>query len=347
MLKGLCVVDLPRRVVACLVDLNVPLLGLLQTLEPSIVVKSLGFSNSLKHGLDTRHHTLKTTEVDVSTIGKLVKDLIGVFLNLVLDVHLSSRLVFLFTGQGVVQTEVFGVLLLGSLEFIIVQKGITVGNTQEKPGFSLVGASGRSVLNKETSDKTTVGSNTSSGGNHDVVRVGVFFRHKHNLSGRSSHGHFRTWCGVTQKVGADTLLGGIVSLEFRAPVGSTTHTERSGLSRHVITVTRRGDGVKTDGMGLSVLFTGAWGDHTPGLALPVGEVAIVVNDDVASFTSGLRSDNALGRNNLSCEGCLVLPHVDGDGRLVMVWLSLQEILGGQLSAKSRLARRSKCCGRSQ
>lgn len=33
----------------CLVDLNVPLLGLLQSLEPLVVVEVLGCGNSLEH----------------------------------------------------------------------------------------------------------------------------------------------------------------------------------------------------------------------------------------------------------------------------------------------------------
>ena len=79
-------------------------------------------------------------------------------------------------------------------------------------------------------------------------------------------------------------------------------------------------------MGLSVLLAGAWGDDTPRLALPVGEVSIVVNDDVASLTSGLGSDNALGRDNLSSERSLVLVHIDRDSGLIIVRLGFQEVL---------------------
>jgi hypothetical protein len=103
-----------------------------------------------------------------------------------------------------------------------------------------------------------------------------------------------SWRSVAKKVGADTLLLGIVGLEFGAPVRGTTDTERTSLTRHVVTVTRRGNGVQTDRVWLSVLFTDTWGNDTPGLTLPVWEVTIVVDDNVACLTSGLGSDNALG-----------------------------------------------------
>ena len=54
----------------------------------------------------------------------------------------------------------------------------------------------------------------------------------------------------------------------------------------------------------------------------------MVNDNVASLTSGLWSDNAFGRNNLSGEWSLVLEGVYRNTRLVPVWLSLKVVLGG-------------------
>mmetsp|Transcript_1215 Transcript_1215/g.880 ORF Transcript_1215/g.880 Transcript_1215/m.880 type:complete len:346 (-) Transcript_1215:11-1048(-) len=303
-----------------------PLLGLLESLEPFVVVDALFGSNSLKHVSDSRHHSLKTAEVDVSTVAELVEDLVGVFLNLVLDVHLATLLVLLLTGKSVVNTEVVGELLLGSLEFVIIQQSIGVGNSKEEPGLSLVDPGGRGVLGKETTDETTVGSNSGSGSNHDVVGGGVLLRHEHNLSGGSGHHDLVTGLGVAKEVGADSLLGRIVSLQLRAPVGCATHAKRSGLSGHVISVTRRGDGVKTHGVGLSVLLANTWGHNTPGLALPVREVTVVVDDDVASLACGLWAHNTLCGHNLSSERSLVLPHIHRNSGLVIVWLSLKEVL---------------------
>ena len=88
-------------------------------------------------------------------------------------------------------------------------------------------------------------------------------------------------------------IGRIVGFQFRAPVSRTADAKRSSFSRHVITITGRCDRVKTDGMRLSVLLTDTWRHDTPRLALPVGEVAIVINDNVACLTSSLWSDDAL------------------------------------------------------
>ena len=44
-----------------LVDLDVPLLLGLKSLEPLIIVQALLLGDSLEHVLDTRHHTLETT----------------------------------------------------------------------------------------------------------------------------------------------------------------------------------------------------------------------------------------------------------------------------------------------
>ena len=311
---------------SCLVDLNVPLLLGLKSLQPLVVVQSLLVGNALEHVLDSGHHSLKTTEVDVGTVLKLLEDLVGVFLNLVLDVHLSSVLVFLFSGKSIVETEVVRELLLGLLELVIIKKGVTVGNTKEQPGFSLVGIGGRGVLSEKTADESTVRGNSGSGGNHDVVSVGVFFGHKHNLSRGSSHLDFVTRLGVAQKVGADSLLGGVLGLEVGAPVGGTTDAKGSSLSGHIISISGRGDGVKTNRVGLSILLTVAWGDYSPGLSLPVREVTIMVDDNVASLTSGLGSDNSLSGDNLSGERSLVLVSVDRNSGLVIVRLGFKEVL---------------------
>ena len=108
-------------------------------------------------------------------------------------------------------------------------------------------------------------------------------------------------------------------------VARRTH-KTSGLSSHVVTVTRRSNGVKTDGVGLSVLLAVTRGDNTPGLSFPVRKVTIVVNDDVACLSSCLGSDDALSGDDLSSERSLVLVHIDRDSRLIIVRLGLQKVL---------------------
>lgn len=120
-----------------LVHLNMPLLGLLKSLEPLVVRNSLLLTDSLEHVLDSRHHSLKSAEVDVGTGVKLVEDLVGVLLDLILNVHLSSLLVLLLTAEGVVETEVVGVTGLRVLELVVVKEGVRVGNSEEEPGLIL------------------------------------------------------------------------------------------------------------------------------------------------------------------------------------------------------------------
>ena len=323
-------------VLSCLVHLNVPLLLGLQALEPLIIVKSLLLGNTLKHVLDSGHHSLQSAEVDVGTVVQLLENLVGVLLNLVLDVHLAAILVGLLTGKSVVETEVVRVVLLDLLPLVVVEEGVAVGNTKEQPGLALVGVSSRGVLGEQTADESTVRGDTGSGGNHDEVGLGVLLRHEHDLSGGSSHLDLGTRLGVAQEVGADSLLGGIVGLKLGAPVGGATNAKGSGLSGHVITVTTGGDGVEADRMGLSVLLTDTRGDDSPRLALPVREVSVVVDDNVASLTGGLGSDNALGGDNLSGERGLVLVDVDRDSGLVPVRLGFKEVLlGSNLGSAKR------------
>lgn len=88
-------------------------------------------------------------------------------------------------------------------------------------------------------------------------------------------------------------------------------------------------------MWLAILLADTRWDNSPRLSLPVWKISIVIDDDVASLTGGLRSNDALGGDNLSCERSLVLPNIDRDSALVVVWLSLKEILGTDGSAGPR------------
>jgi hypothetical protein len=309
-----------------LVNLHMPLLVVLQSLNPLLIINSLGFANLRQHILNTRHHSLQTAEVHVRTILQLVEDFIGILLNLVLDVHFATLLVVLLTGEGVVKTEVVGETSLGILEFIIVEEGVGVGNTEEEPGLALVDTGGGSVLEEETTDESTEGGDSGTGGHHDVVGGGILLGHEHNLTGRSGHGNFGTGGGVAKEVGANTLLSRILSLEFGAPVGGTTNAKTASLSGHIITITGGGDGVKTDGMGLAILLTNTGWDNTPGLSLNVGKISIVIDDDVASLTGGLGSNDALGGDDLSGEGCLVFVGVDLEVGDIVVGGELKEIL---------------------
>jgi len=66
----------------------------------------------------------------------------------------------LFTGKGVINTEVVRVLLLGVLELVIIKEGIRVGDTKKEPCLTLVCGGGRGVFEEKTANETTVGGNS-------------------------------------------------------------------------------------------------------------------------------------------------------------------------------------------
>ena len=97
--------------------------------------------------LDSGHHALEAAEVDVSTLVQGVKNLIGVLLYLVLDVHLATLLVEgPLAGKSVVKANLVRVGAQVGLELLIVKESILVGNSEEQPCETLEVLSGRSAL---------------------------------------------------------------------------------------------------------------------------------------------------------------------------------------------------------
>mmetsp|Transcript_9287 Transcript_9287/g.16635 ORF Transcript_9287/g.16635 Transcript_9287/m.16635 type:complete len:203 (+) Transcript_9287:68-676(+) len=201
-----------------------PLLLGFQTLQPLIIIQTLLLGNTLQHFLDSRHHALQATKVNVSTLVKFVKHFICIFLHFVLDVHFSSLSIGLFSRQSIIQTEVIWEASFDILELIIIQESIRIGNTKEEPSLTLVCFRSWSFLKKEAPDKPTIRSNSCSSCNHDVVSGRILFWHKHDFSCRSCHLDLITWLGVTQEIGANSFLGRILSFEFRAPICGTSDT---------------------------------------------------------------------------------------------------------------------------
>mmetsp|Transcript_17388 Transcript_17388/g.29499 ORF Transcript_17388/g.29499 Transcript_17388/m.29499 type:complete len:273 (+) Transcript_17388:773-1591(+) len=271
-----------------------PLLLRLQSFQPCVIVQPFRCCYSLQHILNTWHHTLQSAKVNVRTILQLREHLISILLNLILDVHLSSALVRLLTRQSIVQSELIWVLLLHGLPLVVVQQGITVGNSQEQPCLSLVGIGSRCILHKQTPDETSVRSDSSSRSNHDVISFGILFRQQHHLSCRTGHRNLIARFCITEEIGADTFLGRIFSLQLRTPIGGASDTQRTGLSAHVVSVTTGCNGVQTNRVWLSVLLALSRWDDAPRLTLPVRELPFVIDDNVASLTGCLWSYDSLG-----------------------------------------------------
>merc|ERR1719316_2365701 len=177
---------------------------------------------------------------------------------------------------------------------------------------------------EQTLEEGAVRRDARAGGDHDQVDRRVLLRDEHHLARRAGERQLIARAGVAQEVGADALLGGVVRLELRAPVGGAAHAERRGGAGHVVTVARRRDRVQADRVRLAVLRVKARRDDAVRLALPVGHLALVVHDDVARLARGIRADDALDADDLGGEGRLVLVRVDRDGRLVPVRVGLEE-----------------------
>mmetsp|Transcript_8446 Transcript_8446/g.16594 ORF Transcript_8446/g.16594 Transcript_8446/m.16594 type:complete len:400 (+) Transcript_8446:260-1459(+) len=326
------------RVLGCLVHLDMPLLVLLPLLQGLLPGLALALGNVFHGTKHTRHHALQTAEVDVGSEVHELEDLLTVLLDLVLNVHLATLLVLLLTGERHVVAELVGVLLLDGLPVVIVQESVGVGDAEEEPGQALELLAGLSVLDEQAAKETTVRGDTGTGRKHDDRGLGGLLGHEHNLSGRSGEGEFLSGLGIAEVVGADALLGRVLASKLRIPVGSTTDAKGHGLSIELVTVTGGSNGVETDTVRLVALRVNARGDHTSRLSLPVRHLALVVDDDVAGLTGGLRADNALDGHNLRGERSLVLVRVHRDAALVVVWLGLEEVktssgLGGDEVAR--------------
>merc|ERR1711988_1956713 len=150
-----------------LVDLDVPLARLLPLLELLLEVEALLLAHTLQHLGDARHHALEAAEVHVRALVHALEDLVGVLLDLVLDVHLAAVDVGLLAGEGVVELEVVGVLLEHLLPLVVVQERVRVGDAEEEPREALVRLAEGGLLDKQTADERAVRCDASAGGDHD------------------------------------------------------------------------------------------------------------------------------------------------------------------------------------
>lgn len=113
--------------------------------------------------------------------------------------------------------------------------------------------------------------------------------------------------------------------------GERTHTLRRDLVAKLSVYTQRGsprgsDGIQTGAVGLSGLVVVARGDDTVGLSLPVGHLATVIDHDVARLSCCVGANDTLNRDHLADHRVLGLVGVEGDVRLVIVWVGLEEVL---------------------
>eukprot|EP00963_Diacronema_lutheri_P008059 scaffold694_cov338-Pavlova_lutheri.AAC.1 len=287
------------------VYLNVPLAVFLQLLLELLPVHVLFLGDALEHLQDSWHHALQTAEVHVGAAVQQIKNLVGVLLYAVLNVHLSTAFIVLLAREGVVAAELIGKVLLAPLDLVVVELGIAVGHAHEQPGQA-----GELVVvwpfEEHAAPEPAVGRDARPGGHHDDGGIGIFWQ-QHNLPCRSSHGDFGPRGGIAEEVGAEAFLGGILGLFLRVPVGGTSHAQGGGVSIVEVSVSGGGDGIEPRTvrhfLAFGVDLAPGWDDPV-GLSFPEGDLSFGFNDDVAGFSGGLGSDDAFHGLDLRLEGFL-------------------------------------------
>mmetsp|Transcript_16190 Transcript_16190/g.39580 ORF Transcript_16190/g.39580 Transcript_16190/m.39580 type:complete len:207 (-) Transcript_16190:691-1311(-) len=186
-----------------------PLLIGLVFLEFGAPIQSLVDSNLFQGFQNTRHHTLESTKVNVCSIVKSVHQIIGTFRQNILDVQLATLFVLHFSRNGIgdFQTTRRRSLLHGG-KFLGIQQTARDGNSQNEPGSCLKLMTGNGFFHEQSMQKGSKGSNTSTSGDHDDIRRGIFWK-QHGLADGTSYLECSSWLGVAQEIGTDTLFGWI------------------------------------------------------------------------------------------------------------------------------------------
>mmetsp|Transcript_44221 Transcript_44221/g.68927 ORF Transcript_44221/g.68927 Transcript_44221/m.68927 type:complete len:273 (-) Transcript_44221:421-1239(-) len=262
-----------------------PLTILFEFLSELVVVNAFGSRNLLQHVLDSRHHTFKPAKINVSSLVQSIKNLICVLLDAVLDVHLSTVLIRLLSGQGHVVPELVWVRRLNGFPIVIVQERICIRNAEEEPSQALEVLRIRCLLDEHALDERSHRSDTCACGNHDNVGFWLVLGQQHDLATWSCELHHVARLGIAKVVRAHTFLGRILRLQLRTPICCTSHAQRRGFASHVITISGRSNRIQSDLVGLAILRVHARWDDTIRLAFNVRHVATMVNDNVASLAS--------------------------------------------------------------
>lgn len=91
--------------------------------------------------------------IHVGALLQALEDLVGVLLDLVLDIHLATFLVVLLSGKSIVKSEVVGELLLDLLPVFVVEEGIGVGHAEEQPRHALEGRGSGGLLHEQAANE--------------------------------------------------------------------------------------------------------------------------------------------------------------------------------------------------
>nr|GLL30104.1 Os02g0103850 [Ipomoea trifida] len=121
--------------------------------------------------MNSRHHSLQPTEIDVRSFIQQFEDLITVFLDFVLNIHLASSLVLLLPAKSTIVPEIIWIIILEMFgELLIVQKTVLVGHPKEEPSKAIE-LECWDRFHKHTAKVPSEGSHTSASCNHNVCSI--------------------------------------------------------------------------------------------------------------------------------------------------------------------------------
>mmetsp|Transcript_22839 Transcript_22839/g.45896 ORF Transcript_22839/g.45896 Transcript_22839/m.45896 type:complete len:249 (+) Transcript_22839:278-1024(+) len=205
----------------------------------------------------------------------------------ILDVHFPALFVLLLPRQRDGVAEVIGVFFLHLFPVGVVQESVRVRHSEEQPCEALVVFRSLRVLDEKALQEASVRGDAGARAHHDDRCLGAFLRHQHHLSRGSGHDDLCSRDSVTQVVGADTFLRWILFSELWVEVGGTADGQGHRLACPVIAVARRRDRVEACPVRLVPLRIDARGNNARRLALPVGHVSAVIDDNLTGLAGRL------------------------------------------------------------
>mmetsp|Transcript_70254 Transcript_70254/g.86199 ORF Transcript_70254/g.86199 Transcript_70254/m.86199 type:complete len:401 (-) Transcript_70254:53-1255(-) len=254
-------------------------------------------------------HALQAAHVDMGLfILHHLPELFSILGHLCLDVHLLSSCVLVLTAHRIVVFELIRVLLLVGLMLIIVQQGLRVWHTHEKPSKTLELATSvfgsASLVVEEQPQVGAHGRNASACCKHDDVGLWVL-RQQHLRTSGAGDEHLVSGCHIANVVGANSavdlvvwegsasLVRLVLSLgsvaELTLQLHDSLHTQGNSLGGLIISHCGGGNGVETDLGWLLTFLVRARCNDTDRLPLNVRHLATVIKGHMSGLPVGITS----------------------------------------------------------
>jgi len=128
----------------------------------------------LEHILDTWHHFLESTKVDVGTLVQQIKHTFAMLLHFVLHIQLSIVGIDLLVVQSNVILEFYWIPFHVFQKFVMIKKSICVCNPYKEPSEAIELKT--SVFYEHSLQMNSIWSNANFSGNYDVCSGWILVR---------------------------------------------------------------------------------------------------------------------------------------------------------------------------